>query len=171
MSDHLFTQEHPTGRVLVEWHGGLEHNKGDRAELKRCESVADVVATPAYHLIYRRLLAAGLPDRPDNDRVPVLVALAARVKSHVPSGDHDSLPKSMSVGAEGSDRPRVSALRFRALLQLGSPDELLLGMRRVLPLIDNAVDLRQLAHDIYYWGDKVQRRWAYAYQWSPRKSD
>lgn len=78
---------------------------------------------------------------------------------------------------DGTDRPRMSANRFRALLQLETPDELLACLRRALPLIDGAVDVRQLAHDIYYWGEKtkreeeVKRRWAYAFNWPARSRE
>lgn len=87
MSNYLFTNYSGTSSVLVRWWKSLESNKGDRAELRRCQNVTEIVATPAYHIIYRLLVKAGLPNEIANDRVPVLVALVAMVKKHVPSSE------------------------------------------------------------------------------------
>lgn len=171
----LFSDDHRTGTVLHEWWQGLRDNKGDRAELRRCEKVVDVMAVPAYHLIYRRLLQAGLPpaehERDWNGRLPAIIALVAHIKENDGSPKATPLAKAMSARSEGSDRPKVSPLRFRRLLELQTPDDLLAGMRRVLPLIEGDVLPRVLAQDLYWWGDKVKRRWAYAYDWPAGKSD
>lgn len=171
MSDYLFTKDHRTSAILLEWWKNLENNKGDRAELRRCHNVSEIIMTPAYHRIYRWLVSVELPDEPANDRIPVLVALAAQIKNHVPSNNADIFPKALSQKVAGSDRPRLSANRFRSILQLDAPDELLTGLRRSLPLIDSVSDIRDLAHAVYYWGDKIKRRWAYAYDWPARSNE
>lgn len=169
----LFSDDHRTAKVLHDWWRELRDNKGDRAELRRCETVIDVVATPAYHLIYRRLLHAGLPpvehERDYNGRLPVIIALVAHIKEKDGLPKAMPLAKAMSARPEGSDRPKVSPLRFRRLLELETPDDLLAGMRRVLPLIEGDVQPRVLAQDLYWWGDKVKRRWAYVYEWPEAK--
>lgn len=171
----LFSDSHRTGTVLHEWWQGLRDNKGDRAELRRCEQVIDVVTTPAYHLIYRRLLQAGLPadehQRDRNGRLPAIIALVAHIKDKESPPKATPLAKAMSARSEGSDRPQVSPLRFRRLLELETPDDLLAGMRRVLPLIEGDVLPGVLAQDLYWWGEKVKRRWAYAYEWPAGKGD
>lgn len=167
MSDYLFGEHHDTGETLQRWWQGLKDNKGDRAELRRCASVLEVVMTPAYQRIFRRLAQRGLPEddgRP-NPRLPVIVALIAQIRDTGAPPTTMRLAEVMSQTAKDSDRPRVSPQRFRNLLALDAPDELLAGFRRVLPLIEGEVKPQVLAHDLYYWGDKVKRNWAYAYRW------
>jgi len=176
MSEYLFSEGHVTSEVLQKWWEGLQiDNKGDRAELRRCATVLEVVMTPAYHRIYRLLTQGerGLLDNPEhrNERIPLIVALVAQIKDKGVLPRAQPLAKVMSASPEGSDRPSVSPSRFRRLLTLDSPDDLLAGFRRVLPLIDGEVRPQVLAQDLYYWGDKRKRAWAYAYDWPVAKSD
>lgn len=173
MSEFLFSDEHGTGAALNDWWADLQHNKGDRAELRRCATVLDVVMTPAYHRVYRLLVQHGLPDDPGhrNERIPLIVALVAQIKDKGALPRAQPLAKVMSASPEGSDRPSVNPSRFRRLLTLDAPDDLLAGFRRVLPLIEGEVRPQVLAHDLYYWGDKRKRAWAYAYDWPVAKSD
>src|SRR3989338_9041755 len=108
--------------------------------------------TPADHRIFRWLVSVGLPDELNNDRIPALVALTAQIKHHVASNEKNSFPKSLSRKIAGSDRLVLSPNRFRAILQLESPDDLLTGLRRALPLIDSVADIWEIAHAVYYWG-------------------
>jgi len=175
MSEFLFSDEHGTGAALTDWWTGLQHNKGDRAELRRCATLLEVVMTPAYHRAYRLLAQRGLPDDPErpNGRIPLIVALVAHVKDRgggVPPRAQP-LAKLMSASSEGSDRPRVSPSRFRRLLALESAEELLDGFRRVLPLIEGEVRPQVLAQDLYYWGERRKRAWAYAYDWPVARSE
>lgn len=173
MSEFLFSDEHGTGAALNDWWAGLQHNKGDRAELRRCATVLEVVMTPAYHRVYRLLVQHGLPDDPErrNERIPVIVALVAQIKDKGALPRTQPLAKVMSASPEGSNRPSVSPSRFRRLLTLDSPDDLLAGFRRVLPLIEGEVRPQVLAQDLYYWGDRRKRAWAYAYDWPVAQSD
>lgn len=150
------------GDGLRRWWGGLKDHRGDRAMLRRCATLDDVVLCPAYQGFYRYMLARGWPaDAADwqNDKLAAIAGLLAWVKS-----DSDTnLPYQMSelVG----ERPVVSGLRFRALLKIESTDDLYKGLRRALPLVDHKTNVIQLANDVFRWDDATRKRWAYSYRW------
>jgi CRISPR system Cascade subunit CasB len=159
----FFSKGSPTGDALAEWWNGLAANPGARADLRRAHDLTAVVISPAFQRFRRRMVMAGLPeDESRQDRLAVL----AGVLVHLNASNELRLPQAM----RGEDKPRVSELRFRRLLDSPSMEDLFTGLRRVLPLIDSAADIHQLAADIWYWGDKVRKRWAYDYPW-PAKTD
>ncbi|MDI6782176.1 MAG: type I-E CRISPR-associated protein Cse2/CasB, partial [bacterium] len=45
--------------ILYEWWNGLEHNRGERAALRRAKSPAEVVFSPAYHQLLHQLQQKG----------------------------------------------------------------------------------------------------------------
>jgi CRISPR system Cascade subunit CasB len=66
------------------------------------------------------------------------------------------------------DKPVVSELRFRRLLESPDIDALFTGLRRALPLIGYRCDPLALATDVVNWGDVVRKRWAYGFDWPDR---
>jgi CRISPR system Cascade subunit CasB len=142
--------------ALFQWWRGLEDHKSDRAVLRRCATALDVALTPAYQSFY-----GGLNARFENlnaDRVAAIVGLL----SHVRKDDANSPPAgSFSQG----EKPVLSPLRFRRLLEAQSVDELYPVLRRALPLVGNMINVRALARDVYYWGDRTKKAWAYGYDW------
>jgi CRISPR system Cascade subunit CasB len=158
-----FTRQDPITGALLAWWRGLEQNRGDRAELRRCADLLQVMQTEAFHSARRRLIGAGLSEADSrNPRLAAIVALAAHVKGL----SDQSLPETFSSG----DKPPVSPLRFRQILEAADDDELFTRLRRVLPLVDNAVNLATLAADVWYWGDRVRKRWVYDYRWPAKQS-
>lgn len=163
-----FNKETGIGKVLLDWWEGLEDDRASRAILRRASSVTAVALTPSYQRLYRRLCDAGWASQTKsyhNDRLAAVVGLLA----HVKQGDERSLAKGMSRRDEDGDRPCVSELRFRRLLESPDIDSLFTGLRRVLPLMNHGVDVLALANDLVHWGDAVRKNWAYQYDW-PEKS-
>lgn len=165
-------KETPVGKVLLTWWAGLDDDRASRAILRRASSVTAVTLTAPYQRLYQRLLTVGWGNEAKSnsghwhdDRLAAVVGLLAHVKENV-----DRAPaKAMSEKGSGEDRPRVSELRFRRLLESPDLDALFIGLRRVLPLINHGVDVLALANDVVHWGDPVKKRWAYTYEW-PEKS-
>ena len=158
-----FKSGSPSTAALLAWWRSLENNRGDRAELRRCADLLQVMQTEAFHLARARLIAAGLSaEESRSPRLAAIVALAA----HVTAQSEASLPGAFSAG----DKPPVSPLRFRQILDAVDDDELFTRLRRVLPLIDDSVSLAALAADVWYWGDRVRRRWVYDYRWPDKQS-
>ncbi len=79
--------DHPSYAVLRAWWQGLEHDRGERAALRRAGSLTAVMLSPAFHRLLRELRQAGCGIA--ESRYPKLAAiagLAARVKAEV-AGD------------------------------------------------------------------------------------
>jgi CRISPR system Cascade subunit CasB len=157
-----FEPNSPELKVLLVWWHGLDNDRGARAELKRCHDLLSVVQTPAFHAVRQRLVDAGVSESDSkHNRLPAVVALL----SHLKNGSEKGIAEDFSDG----DPPRVSPLRFRQILDARTDDELFKCLRRVLPLVKNALNQTRLAKDVMHWGDKVRKRWVYAYRW-PKKS-
>lgn len=158
-----FSPGNTTTGALLAWWRGLEQNRGDRAELRRCADLLQVMQTEAFHSARRRLIAAGMSESDSrNPRLAAIIALAA----HVKATSEESLPVAFSSG----DRPAVSPLRFRQILEATDDDELFTRLRRVLPLIEGRVNLPALAANVWTWGDAVRKRWVYVYNWPDKQS-
>lgn len=165
MSDQIsFHPESALGHALLRWWNGLENDKGARADLRRAHDLTAIALTGAYQRLYRQMVLAGWPVEAEpwrNERLAAIAGLLAHVKSE----DGRSLPLAMSEG----ERPPLSELRFRRLLEAPTLDDVFVSLRRALPLIGYQANIHQLANALLFWGDKVKKEWAYAYRW-PTKS-
>lgn len=156
--------------VLRAWWSGLDDDRAARAELRRAHDITAVSLTPAYQRAYRRLQSAGWDvagPSPLNDRLAAVIGLLA----HVKTDGEKSPPEAMSKDSGGADRPPVSPLRFQRLLEAPDLDALFSGLRRALPLVNHQISITALANDVLFWGDKVKKNWAYAYEWPAKKAD
>lgn len=164
-----FKQGEILGDQLLEWWSELEDRRADRAQLRRADSTAEVIMTPAFQHLCRRIGGREWSET-QREHFAAVVGLLAHVRA-----DHDEEPaKSMSRHAEGSDRPVVSALRFRRLLESPDLETLFSGLRRALPLVDGRIHLLQLATDVMHFfdrDDKVRKRWAYEYVWPEKTAE
>lgn len=151
-----FDHDSPETQAIMSWWQGLDDNRGDRAELRRCSTLAEVALTSAYHRLRLALAKCG----PVNaDSLALVAGLAARVKSNLPG---NTLAEQMATGkADGS--ARVSGLRFRRLLKVKDTGELLTAMTRIVALLGGAVNLPSLAGSVYYWNDRTRKQWAFEY--------
>lgn len=176
-----WSAESHMGKMLHQWWHDLLHDtfnqdgllirKADRAScaiLRRCTSLDAVTLSPAYQRCYRYMLACNAwstdAENWQKDKLAVIAGLLAHVKAE----DTQRLPIQMSE-LDG-DRPKVSELRFCDLLKIETTDDLFVSLRRTLPLIDNKANIYQLANDVYFWGDKTKKDWAYSYRWPAKPS-
>lgn len=148
---------------LYQWWAKLDKDKASRAMLRRCATLDDISLCPAYQRLHRYLVASNTwpadASHWQNDKLAAIVGLL----SHVKTDNKRPVPASMyDVQTKGL---LVSELRFRSLLKVDSLDDLYTSLRRVLPLMNHAVGVQQLANDLFWWGDKTKKEWAYAYPW------
>jgi CRISPR system Cascade subunit CasB len=161
-----FRAQQAWGDLLLAWWHQLADDTGGRAALRRAPDLTAVVMQPAFQRLHRRLLAAGWPAGPqEGDRL----AAAAGLLAHLREADGLSPPKAMSQ--RDGDKPRVSELRFKRLLESPDTDVLYTGLRRALPLIQHRCDPLALANDVVNWGDVVRKQWAYDYEWPAKASN
>jgi len=157
----IFESGQPAADRLVEWWIALDGDPGGRAELRRCRSEMEAAMHPAVARFCYRLRPHMAEERAWEGRVAMILGLAAHLDPHAMEDvlhSTKTIPERMAQG----ERPRVSELRFRRLLQRRR-HELYAPMVRLLRLLDHRVGLLDLASTVYYWGDGVRREWAYTY--------
>lgn len=158
-----WSAESHLGKMLHKWWEGLEDDRASRAVLRRCSTLDTVTLSDAYQRFYRYILACNAWPADaapwQNDKLAAIAGLLA----HVQAEDTQRLPIKMSELS--GDRPLVSEMRFRDLLKIDTPEDLYLSLRRTLPLVSNTANIYQLANDVYFWGDKTKKEWAYSYRW------
>ncbi len=162
-----FSPEFPLGDGLTEWWLSLKDNSASRAELRRCNSIVEVVMTPAFQHLCQRFKHYFQNDQYWQDRLAAIVGLISHLK-HDQTGSvlargEQRVEKLAEQMAEGSgDRPVVSELRFRRLLQR-ERDDLYTPMIRILRMLKGGANLYGLSESVFFWGDGIKKRWAYAY--------
>lgn len=163
-----WSAESHLGNMLHQWWLGLEEDRASRAILRRCATLDAVALSDAYQRFYRYMLACNAwPDDTENWQKDKLAAIAGLL-AHVKVEDTQRLTIQMSE-LDG-DRTKVSESRFCDLLKIETTDDLFVSLRRTLPLIDGKANIYQLANDVYYWGDKTKKDWAYSYRWPAKPS-
>lgn len=159
MSRFIRFDTDPARAALMAWWSHLgEHDRGGRAELRRCAQPAQVVFVPAFHRLLARLADAGV--EAEIDRLAAVAGLAAGVKTHAAGGLAIQL-----AGGANADEPVISPLRFRRLLDTDDPDESYTLLRRFVAQLGGACDLSSLARAAYDWpyDPELRRDWALGY--------
>lgn len=149
-----FDADKPLGEVLQQWWTDLQARNGDRAELRRAETVADVILLPAFQRACVRFKPFFNEDEQWEVRLATVLGLIAHIRTPNPE-------QALALQMAGNP-PVVSELRFRRLIQRDRAD-LYVSMIRVLRMLGNKANLHDLANSVYYWGDNVKRDWAFAY--------
>ena len=162
----LFSPDSPSGKTLADWWRGLENDRGARAELRRARSPEDASLIPATINLITLLRGTPVSEHSGwQSRIPAIAGLSSRLDADARSivlaaPNRDALPRRMA--SPKGDRPRVSELRFRRILQTHR-DELYRPMIRVLAQLDNQISLFDLADTLFWWGPQIQKSWAFAY--------
>ncbi len=163
-----FSPESPVGSQLAVWWSRLKDDTASRAELKRCNSVEEVVMTPAYQRLCAQLNGQFNHVPGWQEKLAMIAGLASHLKyeyadSVLEKSSHqvDKIAEQLAED-EGGGRPKVSELRFRRLIQRNA-DELYTPMLRVLRMLKGKANLFGLAESVFYWGDNIKKRWAFAY--------
>ena len=153
------------GRVLLSWWEKLDDDRGGRAILRRAASLTQVALKAPYQRLFQQLRTVADIHERDYQRIAAIVGLLAHVKAN----ESRPIPLAMSTCETGA-RPPVSELRFLRLLDSPDMETFFMGLRRVLPLMNDRVDVLALANDVFFWGDGVKKQWAYDYRWPEKAS-
>ncbi len=137
---------------LSAWFHWLDDNRGDRARLRRAESADDVLLSEPFFNFLRQM--------PDSwalvHNLPVAAMIAA-VLTHVKDGlakrdpGQKSFAGQLAVLKSGSDKARMSELRFQQLQKSRTPDEFFRRLIRAVKLVDGQVNTLSLADSIRRW--------------------
>jgi CRISPR system Cascade subunit CasB len=150
-----FDKDSPELKALDAWWRSLNDNRGDRAELRRCGTLAEVVFTPSYHRLRQTVCRHGAVY---DEGLALVAGLAAKVKSITLDS---TVAEQMAIGK--GESARVSGLRFRRLLKVKGQEELFTAFGRVIALLGGAVNLQSLAQSAYFWNDRTRKQWAFDY--------
>ena len=152
-----FTNNPDARSALVEWWGGLERARGDRAALRRCRSAPEIAFVPAFHRLRHDLSRIAPVDAEK-------LAVVAGILSHVRKNDYSlRFAQQMATSKDGGDRARVSGLRFRRLLKIEGRDDLYGAIVRIVRLLDGSVNIASLADGVYWWNERTKNNWAFDY--------
>lgn len=151
-----FDKDSPELQALDAWWRSLDDNRGDRAELRRCSTLAEVVFTPAYHRLRHAVCRSGAVR---DDDLALVAGLAARLKNNV----MDLTVAGQMATGKSDGSARVSGLRFRRLLKAKEREEFFTAMARVIALLGGVVNLQSLAQSAYFWNDRTRKQWAFDY--------
>ncbi len=167
----LFKPSSESREVLRRWWNSLNDDRGTRAELRRCANTLQVMEVTGFHHLHARLLPLGLASKTqeDTEGAAARLAVVAAVLAHFKEAGERKPALAFSTGASPGDPPPVSPLRFRQVLEARTSDELLLRLRRVLPLA-RKLDPIQLAADAFHWSDRIRKEWVFDYQWPSKQS-
>lgn len=160
-----FDKDSPEMLMLAAWWNALNENRGDRAELRRCATLAEVAFTPAYH---RLRLSVGKFGVPNDDGLALVAGLSACVKNDIADStfaEQMATPKDPTLR---DGKARLSGLRFRRLLKIKDKelDELFTTMGRVVSLLGSSINMQSLARSVYLWNDRytdIRKQWAFEY--------
>lgn len=145
--EFIWLKESPVRKRLIDWWKSLDENRGARARLRRVEQSDDVLLTEPFFLFLKNM--PGEWAKKENMQISALVAASL---SHVKE-DHQgkTFAAQLATPKEGSDKPRVSELRFQQLQKSRDPDEFYRRLLRVIRLVESKVNICSLADDIWHW--------------------
>lgn len=119
-----------------------------RAILRRCSTLNEVMLSEPFLALWQTAPESDTSSPARMERE----ALIAWVLSFVKEDGKSSLAKAMGQKAgEGSDRPKVSTLRFQQLIKSRDVETFARRLRRVLPLTGSDVSVQSLAREVNNW--------------------
>ncbi|WP_461211492.1 type I-E CRISPR-associated protein Cse2/CasB [Desulfocurvus sp. DL9XJH121] len=157
--------------ALRSWWHSLEHDRGQRATLRRAKIPGEVFLNSAFWrgpvaALERKGFTFSLQDL---ERLALPLGLLAHAKS---LADRDSLPRMLAQSGKGGEA--VRDVRFRKLLAVGDEDRdgLYMMLIRLTRMLDGDVPLQSLVKGTFRWNDDTRRQWARQYYTStnPKQS-
>lgn len=152
-------------KALTEWWRWLDDNRGCRAQLRRCNTLDQILPQSAFHRLCWKL-----PWWEKHDLMGLVVV--GGLLSHVTDSSTFSFPVQMGQCKEGGDKPRLSELRFQQLLSSENHDEMFERTRRAIDLLGRSANILSLADGIFHWSKEQRDRysekpgWRFHYAWS-----
>lgn len=135
--------------TLLAWHEMLQEKRGLRASLRRCATVNECCVSDGFHSL--RMKTHTLWKIDDQAWRFTALAMVAALTAHV-RVIHERPSFAAQLGQKKTgDRPVMSALRFKRLSAVKTPDDLLRQLRRAISLLEGAVNLMSLAEDVFIW--------------------
>jgi len=150
---------------VVNWWTVLQNSSssGERAMLRRSKSPDEVALQSAYYKLLESLLELEGVDTFSKmipSRLPIIVGLIAHIKE---DDSRCPIAKAMGMKHQGSDRPAVSDLRFLRVLRTEDSVELYIMMIRIIKMLGNTANVRDVIMSLFFWNEQTRKRWASQY--------
>lgn len=174
MVKNPFNPDSPAGRLLFDFWRSLDDDRQSRAQLRRADGLTQIVLVPAFHRLLNQLRAEISKEKPNDGwlhsdsgrlRLAAIAGVLAHIKRHEQLQEpyRSTTAVFMAKRKKETDSPLVSELRFRRLLQANDMQELYPMLRRTVALVGGVIDVHVMAKDLWFWGDRLRRQWAYDY--------
>lgn len=122
-----------------------DNYRGQRAELRHCKTLEDVLATEPFHRLCRKL-----PRLEEED--VLALAIVAGVLAHVTEHEPGSFPGKLGKPLkENGDKPLFSKLRFQQLLASDDYAEFFQCLRRAVRQVRGVANIYQIADGVFRW--------------------
>ncbi|MCW2247010.1 CRISPR system Cascade subunit CasB [Azospirillum fermentarium] len=153
----------PDGPVppIARWHADLQKRKGDRAALRRAQTIDEVYVVPSFHTLLRRLGWTLSSRTPGDDEIARLAMVLADVEHDTgqPSPRWgDALGRAFGTPRKDVPKAHVSHARFRQLAATDDLDEFVRLLRGALHLIKHEAPLLDLAEVVRAWHHPARRQ-------------
>lgn len=152
-----------TGTIASNWwyrtfSPQLETGRATRARLRRCTTPIDTITIEAVHDLHAHLADGDRRASPDQ------LALIAITLAHVEQDGGQRLAMILGSRQTRSTARLLSEERWARLINIERREELIAPMRRALAMIGRqAVNVRALADDLYWWSERTRIEWSYQY--------
>jgi CRISPR system Cascade subunit CasB len=170
-----FSIKEPSAReAVLKWWKKLEEQRGDRAELRRGDTLDAVLLTEGFRKLWQTLGQTGQYRESDMLAWACVAAALADVREQ-PATKNATFAQCLGDQKENTGKPCMSELRFAQLQKSRSGDDFLMRLRRALALINKTAPVLSLADNILHWFqeqrnnrgarpmDRLAVRWATEY--------
>ncbi len=130
---------------FIQWWKDLQEDSGGRAQLRRCNSLVEVVLHPEMYRLKRVL-----PNWISLEVMAILVGLGAHIKENISYGFAESL----ATPKDKNGRIPFSESRFRQLLSSRDWEELYRNIRRAILILEGKVNLISFFDMVMLWNDE-----------------
>lgn len=138
------------GDRLLLWHAGLEHRRGDRAQLRRAATLAAVLTTSAFYRFVTEVTAGEYEGGNDElDGLIALGAVAGTLSTAQLSRTGDTIASAIASRGEGG--MLVKEARFRRLIESSTPEMAYGQLRRIVSLLSGRTLHPSAAREIERW--------------------
>lgn len=152
---------------LNNWWASLEHDRGQRAALRRAETPEEVFIASAFWRGPVAALTRGGFTLPENELecLALPIGVLAHAKTLAPGEQHFA----RLLGQSDKGGEAVRDARFRKLLAVGDEDRtgLFRMLLRLMRMLDDRAELKSLVIAGFDWNDDTRRKWARQYYTTP----
>ncbi|MCB9947463.1 MAG: type I-E CRISPR-associated protein Cse2/CasB [Rhodospirillaceae bacterium] len=138
---------------IHDWHRRLQYDRGQRAGLRRAQTIDEVYQVLAFH----QLLAHAGPKLPHETAARMAIALAEVDADTSTAPDRWGAALGRAFATHRHGKPRLSEDRLRLLATAEDPDQFLRLLRGAIQALDRHAPLQDVADIVRAWHRPASR--------------